>query len=296
MKKILISFVILICFSCKNKIEDEFCECIYKSYNLNEVEFNTIFKGFEDDLIEQKVLKDNSSNSYYDLIRDISNGYDIYFIPSEEFTKFFNGIKEEDLTDIKDCYSKIKEKKEFENSNLKILGDSLSNVSEKSSQKILDLYLKIIPKEDLTNNYHKYKIFFTLLFLNQYNQGVSNLDTKFKNTDYNKKNIYNTLDISLTEKNEILINSKKINVNDFRQIVYLFEKKNKSTTEFKIHSNGETSYAFYFEVENYINAEIEKLKNEIAINEYKKEFYNLSSEVQKEINVIYPKNISNIIY
>lgn len=296
MKKILLGFIIVSCIGCQSKIEDKFCECIYKSHNLNENEFNNIFKKIENHLIEQKVLKDNSSNSYFDLLSNISNGYDIYFIPSKEFTKLFNNINEESIISLNDCYNKLKSKKDFKNSNIKILGDSLINSSDKSAQKVLNLYLKIIPKEDLINNYHKYKIFFILFYFNKYNNGISNLIPEFKGKDNKEKIAYNALDIKLNENNEIIINENKISKNNFRKIVYDFEKENESITQFNIYTKGETSYAFYLEIESHINIEVEKLKNEIAINKYQNNYSKLSEEIQKEINSIYPIKIKNLEY
>jgi biopolymer transport protein ExbD len=296
MKKILLGLILFICVSCQNKIEDKLYECIYKSYNLNEVELSDVFKEIEDDLIEQKILKDNSSNSYSDLLKNISNGYDIYFIPSEKFTILFNNVNKENVTSLNSCYIKLKGKKEYKNSKLKTLGDSLIKNSEISIQKISDLYLKIIPKEDLTNNYYKYKIFFILLYVNKYNNGILNQTSGFKGVNNKEKTTHKSLDIKLNKNDEIIINSNKTSINSFKKIVYDFEKENESITEFKIYSKGETSYAFYVKVENYINVEVEILKNEMATNKYKNNYYKLSEEIQKEINLIYPINITNLGY
>mgnify|MGYP001804201647 CR=1 FL=1 len=113
---LIISLILILFFSCQNeKIADIYNKCYSENVTVDGKSIRLYIKGFENELIKSRLLKDSTGQSYRDFFFELSdNNYDYIYLENQySFLDSINGLE---FDGVLDCPLAIKSHKDFENS------------------------------------------------------------------------------------------------------------------------------------------------------------------------------------
>lgn len=149
--------------------EEYYQECLYNSLSDKGVALKRYAKGFEKQLIELKILKDSTAQSYYDLFESFSNGkayprsYKYSFIDSINNKLERNKIIPFNTV----CYDEMLKLERFKNSKLfKIQSQIDIDNSRVKFSKQMKKVISILDKKDFELDFYKQRTFIYLYFTN----------------------------------------------------------------------------------------------------------------------------------
>ncbi|MFD2909655.1 hypothetical protein ACFSX9_13035 [Flavobacterium ardleyense] len=284
-------FIIVLIFSCNNQGENaeyELMECIFESCSDKGFEFKEAIKSYENELILNKTLKDNSSKSYFELLNSIANNDEEVLFPDTNFLEEINRLNYFSFDSIKNCYSKIEKTEKlilFQKKIATLFTSDKVNYKDFSSE-----LSNILAKEDTIEDFYKFNI---LIFFDQVNldskHEKSLLESPAANTKRREHIKY--LDIELNSKQEIIINGKILNAREFEKTAVDFLAVNKDATRYRLKTEPDTDYSFYVGIENVITKAVFKKRDQYAINIYKKPFDNLGFTDKEFVEKLFPSII-----
>lgn len=160
-----------ILFSQEKKIEEVYQECAYNTLSDKGRAIKRYTKEFENYLIKVRILKDSTSQSYYNLFKSISQGKRYNSDNFEyAYSDSINKNKEDRLKILPvsaKCYEEIKNHKDFG----KLLGQvNLATKLNRESDinELISKNLLIIAKRDFSLDYYKQRTFALLYLLDGY--------------------------------------------------------------------------------------------------------------------------------
>jgi hypothetical protein len=187
---LLLYILILSVFSSCNKyserIEYKIFECNYKSLPNNGASFKNVINEFENHLIEQKVLKDNSGESYLSIYQNIAIGEKFNFIPSDDFFDMLKSFKDSQFKKINDCEKELYKTDEYKLSKvykIKTKMDSIKDSGKLTVESIAIGMLTILNEKDFELDYYKFRTFGFINALNNYEK-TSRKSTKYERLEY----------------------------------------------------------------------------------------------------------------
>lgn len=205
--------------SCQNKpqksIEHELMECVGESYRRENVDIKVKMKQLESYLIEQKVLKDSSGQSYYNFFKNLADTNDISVLDILPFKEsaVFNSKILADSTCIEDKLSlldlpRLSDSKAFK------LQQKLKDASldKAKSTNLITLILSVMQPKDFDQLYYKCIVLHLVADLMKSSPfyGLKKYTIEFINKD-------------------VLINSHPVNFNQFEDSIRVYVNQKSKT-------------------------------------------------------------------
>lgn len=286
MKK-LYAILFLILFSCskKNKttnIYDTYNECYAQNFIVKNKSIRYYLKQYEKILIENKLLKDSTANSYVNFLLEFSN-YD--FIDLKQRYSFLDSIKGLKFgKDALNCVNKISTHKDFKKGFWgKYLNYIKANSLQLNEERTLS-FLTSQPTDSIFNeDTFKYDFFKHKLF-----NIIPVYDGSKKGKVLYKRNNYpDRADILIDSTNNVYWNSEAIEINQLSNKIsdYLSDYSDDSIFFFK--TSPKTSFSKYIQIQNEITKSVNKFKDKKSIDEFQRKYENLNQVERNTINSKY---------
>jgi len=290
---IIIGFLFTSCAAQNDRIENIIMDCSYQAFADNGKAFRTIIADYENLLINEKILADNSGKSYRQVLQKIADGNEFDKVPSKFFTDELQKIDKPDREKAQECQKIIvKDSTTYNMSKLKGLEQAITNAENSydiQPSLIAKDILKVLSEDDFELDFYKVRTFF-LFNLIEPDSGISR---RLPESEENQ-NVYdltNALKITLDNKSEIFVDNKKVTIDKLKKLVREYELKNKAESVISLKADRGTMYKTYIEVQNAIVGEIRHLRGKLAKEKYNTELDKLTEEQLSEIKKVYPQNL-----
>lgn len=285
----LLVFLYTACDQQEDRLEVELMNCVYSSYPDGGIQLKKTITNFEEVLVKDGILKDNSGKSYRDIFKKIANHENISYQPSQSFLKEWQKVGPPDTDKVKRCQLKLllrlqttKEEK------LDVIMDSLLQHQNVSAANVANLYLSVLDNKDFELDYYKFRFLSTFSMLDTNNGILRSLPIAEEKEEEKEYDLKGALEIYLNENSEILVNQQLVSLSELKERVREFESKNRSASVIKFSTSNEARYAAYMQIQTAVSDEINKLRDELSRQQYGLDFQELNAEQAEEIQNTYP--------
>ena len=281
-------FIITPCFAQNDRIENELMDCYYQSFEDKGKAFRALISDYENRLINQRLLADNSGESYRDFLDQIA--HENHTAPSTFFTLIPLNMDELILEEAQKCRQMImKDSTAYNSSKLNRLEKVITEAQESKNIQlslIAKELLTVLSVRDFKLDFYKVRIFMFLHLMNP-DTGLRRQlsDSKENETDYD---LSKAITIYLNEKSDIFVYEKKVSIHQLKKRIRQYELKNKSESIIIIKAERETLYKSYVDVQDAIVTTIKSLREEAAIERFNKKLDELTKEQLAEIKNDFP--------
>ncbi len=334
MRTFLYLFIFLIfCNACNNNdyaIEDKLIACIYDQYDAYGIDLKQKIIDFENELILQKIISDNSGESYYNLFKRIEKEENLKFLPEfNVFDSLSAKTLDKSKLDNSDCLNSMNEvfsSGELKDSKIIKIQIEISKmykgIQETGDvitlpQQFAKCFTNAIEPRDIEHNFYKTFTIITLMMnvemFRSLDEGLTRKlppPTVEKDININRRNV---LIVLVKSKDELFVNDKLTEINKLRQIAKNFlsnpngdkdlpEKEEielvpygkftKSKGIISLQNDRGTSYDMYIQVQNELAAAVRELREELSQKVFKTKYNDLDKEKRKVINKVIPMAIS----
>ena len=290
---IIIGFLFTSCVAQNERIENLIMDCAFQSFADNGIAYKKQISDYENLLIDEKILTDNSGQSYRQLLMDIADEEEFDKVPSKFFVVELQKIEKPNFEEAQKCKEIIvKDSAKYDMTKLKGFEQVIDKAQYSGNfqpDAIAKGLLKVLTEEDLELDFYKLRTFLLFSIIDT-NSGMNMQLSDFE-SDQTEVDLTKALRITLDDKNQIFVNKKKVSLDDLKKLVREYESELKSESVILWKTDRATMYRNYIDVQNAIVGEIQYLRNKLAIEKYKTEFDKLTEEQQSEIKNIYPKRI-----
>jgi len=296
MKKLIFTYLTFGIFtiSCNSqtlRVEDKLMNCIYQNYEDNGTKFKKALTEFEQLLINEKILKDSSGESYVAIFEKIVEENDFNYNPSKSFLDKIIDIGMPQSESFIKCQSELKESEFIKSNELQKVFDSLKESDNFSPSTVAKGILTVLNSEDFELDYYKMSVFFlfdTISYVNDDGLIRKLPEIQEEDTEYD---LSKAINIYIDGNNQIFANKKKVDIEELKVAINKYEEKNKSESIISLKAERETMYKTYIDVQNAIIGEIKKLRTRLAKEKYNKELDSLTKEEMTEIRKVYPQKL-----
>ncbi len=272
--------------------------CFYNAFRDNGAKFKNIIQNAETTLIENKLLRDSSGESYLNFFRNLKKieSSDVKSLGIQDYIiKFMIGTNEFDKSKFEPCVKALRNSKGFTESRMNENTNFIKSIRENkvtmSITEIQDEILKRFTAKDFTHDYYKL-IAFTFIEAYHVKPTVEEVDLNKKPST---KEMETALIIELTEEDVILIKNKKMTLQQLNGSVktYLQTDINAKIIAFKISKS--VLLKFYIKVEDEVNKVYWELRNQLSIKKYNSVYNELKFDQKVWIDREFPVKIIDII-
>ncbi len=290
---IIFATLFLSCSSQKERLENKLMECVYRSYEDDGTKLAKLISDYENLLVNEGILKDNTGSSYRKILQNIAKEGDIKKTPSKFFQIELQKIGKPNGIKLQECQKALlQDSVLYDISKFKSLEKVIVN-TQKSFDLRPDLiakdYLNILTNNDFELDFYKLRTYFLFEIMNT-NDRISRKLPELRK-EKPKSDLSKALKIYLTKKNEILVDNKNVNLEELKKLVQEYEFKNKSESIISLRNNRNAMYKRYMDIQNAIIGEINNLREKLAKEKYNTTFNKLTKEQAGIIKKIYPENI-----
>lgn len=271
-----------------NEIESILHDCLVKSYKEQQVNINQELDELEKYLISSKSLKSSAGQSYFDFYKEIAELNDI---PATlDYDRFENIYK---LTPNEfysaDCLDKLKrlDSTTIANSKYSQMTFAIQNAAqnEVSPSSIAKAITSVLKPSDFDKQYYRAVALLTIAYTANSDVG---LQRQLKTKDNEDNATYESILVTLTEEDQIILNENEISQEELKTTLTEFIKANGSNHVINFRADEGTSYDFYLRVQETIKTVYNDLRVKLAKEKFNKSYNELNEDEQKEIREIYP--------
>jgi len=316
----------MILTSCRGqdyKIENQLLKCLVSSANTFGIDLKKEFNEFENYLVDNKVLKDKSGDSYYQIYKQIEKDGDISFsfnyslldtIRLHSDSTGLQGIQ----TDCSNYFEKILNSKDYKKSKLYTLNlamDSIKKTGNINVSEIAKTITRILTPKDFEQDYYKMTAMLTLIATQDVSSGlVRRLPPAPENIEKPSIKERNIVHIHVTnDSDSVFFNSRAISINDLPQLTKDYILSDKSDTLkpelrfteienigecyqskliISISNDKDTKYDTYIKVQNQLLKAYELARNDMSKKYFNRQFDVLTDSEKKAIKELVPLRIS----
>lgn len=296
MKQITLILTLFISFSSWGQeidieIESILFGCLVKSYNEQQVNIQQELVELEKYLITSKSLKSSSGQSYFDFYNEIIELNDIpATLDYDRFENIYKLTPNEFYST--DCLEQLQQldSTSLANSKYSQMRLAIQNAAqnEVSPSTIAKAITSVLESSDFDRQYYRAVALLTIAYTANAEVGFN---TKLKTNSDAEIETYESIFVTLTEKDQIIVNENEISREELKTILSKFIKTNGSNHVIFFRADNGTSYDFYLKVQNQIALGYNELRNELAITKYNRTLNELTEDQQNEIKQTYPKRI-----
>lgn len=290
---IIIGFLFTSCVAQNDRIENIIMDCSYQAFADNGKAFRTLISDYENLLINEKILADNSGKSYRQVLQKIADGNEFNKAPSTFFSAELQELEKPDLEKAQECQKIIiRDSAIYDMSKLKGLEQAIDNrqySGDLQPSLIAEDILKVLTEGDFELDFYKLRIFLLFSIIDT-DTGISRRLPEMEENQV-EYDLTNALKIIIDDKSEIYINDKKVTIAELKKLVRDYELENKSESIISLKTDRGTMYKTYIDVQNAIVGEIRHLRAKLAKEKHNTELDKLTEEQLSEIKKVYPQNI-----
>lgn len=326
MRNILTLTFILILTSCHGqdyKIENQLLECLVSSAKTFGIDLKKEFNEFENYLVDSKVLKDKSGDSYYQIYKQIEKDGDVSF--SFNYSLLDTIRLHSDSTDLQgiqtDCsnyFENILNSKDYKKSKLYKLNlamDSIKKAGNINVSEIAKTITKVLTPKDFEQDYYKMTVMLTLIATQDVSSGlVRRLPPAPENIEKPSIKERNIVHIHVTnDSDSVFFNSRAISIKDLPQLTkdYILSDKYdtlkpelrftdvenigecyQSKLIISLSNDKKTKYDTYIKVQDQLLKAYELARNDMSKKYFNKQFNDLTDSEKKAIKELVPLRIS----
>ena len=276
----------------ESKIENILMNCLINSYQAKGVDIEDELTKLEKYLVENGNLKSTSGQAFYDFYKNVVSENDI--TATLDYDKFA-AIYKLDPNDYysNDCLQELVQvdSSEIVNSKYYQLNLEMQKVALNgniSPSIVSDAIISVLSPSDFEKPYYRATALLSIAYTSNLADGQPKINENQENIDYSN---FSAISIKASDKNEIIVDGKIFNENNFEKELAAFIRKNQSNHLIEFSSDKETSYSFYIKVQNAIFEIYSLLRDEKAKEIFNNSYSNLTVDEQKKINEIYPTRI-----
>jgi hypothetical protein len=296
MKQIALILTLFLSFSSygqtkETEIESILLNCLVKSYKEQQVNIKQELDELEKYLISSNSLKSSAGQSYFDFYNEIAELNDI---PATlDYDRFENIYK---LTPNEfysvDCLEQLKQldSTSIANSKYSQMTLAIQNAAqnEVSPSSIAKAITSVLGPSDFDKQYYRAVALLTIAYTANSDVG---LERQLKTNDNEDIATYESIMVTLTEKDQVIVNENEISREELKTILSEFIKANGSNHVINFRADKGTSYDFYLKIQDQIGLVYSELRNELAMTKYNQTFSELPDDHQNEIKRTYPTRI-----
>ena len=273
------------------EIESILLDCLVKSYKEQQVNINQELDELEKYLISSNSLKSSAGQSYFDFYQEIAELNDI---PTTlDYDRFENIYK---LTPNEfysaHCLEQLKrlDSTTIANSKYSQMTFAIQNAaqSEVSPSSIAKAITSVLTPSDFDKQYYRAVALLTIAYTANSDVG---LQRQLKTNENEDNATYESILVTLTEEDQIILNENEISQEELKTILTEFIKANGSNHVISFRADKGTSYDFYLKIQDQIGSVYNELRNELAMTKYNQTFKELTDDQQNEIKRTYPTRI-----
>lgn len=284
-------FILTSCFSQERRVEKLYSKCYFNSFQDKGKQLKKYLKEYETLLISEKILKDDSGKSYYDLFKKILK--DDFYDDKTNYSLIdtVNKLSYAKLVHYNQkCTEKIKTLDIYKKSRTYLLEKRADSIkSDFSVEKMNAVFLKTFNEKDFEIDFYKLRILLLLDF---------HPIEKEKNAQYPKEIIDNAFKIKIEENNKVFVRSKLIKRHNLERYIKSYLLENKAKSLVIVTTNRDVIYGDYIKLIEDINAIIFRFKNEISKKKFNKKYDELlkgqQEIIQKEFSFDIYENLNNL--
>lgn len=321
---ILFTIINFSCISQDYSVEDQLLDCIYESFYNKGVDLKSELRKFENHLIKEKIIENNSGESYFKVFKIISLAGDYNFTSNYNLLDTLNNkidknfLSENINQNCNEIMSNLQNNSKFKKSKLYLLQkslDSLKNQPDINTSIVAKKIIKILNAKDFNHDYYKTKAL--LVFASIDNNTVYNSDLTDNNIldDLNKIGKRNILNILITKENEIFIQNIKVEQHEINDkikefisnpdnIKTLSEKKlikiqnsgsfYQSQGVILINSDRNTKYELYLDTKNKVLSAFYDIRNKFSVDFFGIPLDSLNKNQVSIVEKVIPININEL--
>lgn len=310
-------------FSQNYALENAYWECYVKTAHENGINLEKEFADFENYLIKNEILPDASGESYFNLFEQIASGKivelncDYSFIDTlrlhADNTKI-SGITPDCQIELLNQLGTLDfmQSKMYQIENI---CKSLESSGDFSISKIAKKLCETLSPVDFEQNYYKFSVLFAFFNVLTVDNSIDvNLPLISDENPMGNLNIRNIVLVYVsTDNDSVLVNNKKVKIENVSKIIqeYIFSNPNdtlmpemetvniilignceQSKLVISFQNDREAKYQTYIKVQDQIIDAYNFVRNDKAIEYFKKEFDLLNENQQKAIIELIPCRIS----
>lgn len=168
MKKIIVLLTLILHLNClysqEERVENIYQKCLSTKLSKSDLmNLKRYAKEFEIFLIENKVLKDSTYNSYYNIFKSFSKGKRYLIDYKYSYLDSIASLKSHEIMPIsKECLTLIKNNKNYKNSKLYKIQETTLIEKPKTVEEQLEIMLKFLNADDFKLQYYKNMVLISL--------------------------------------------------------------------------------------------------------------------------------------
>lgn len=289
---LIIGFIFTTCNAQNERIENVLMNCIYHAYADNGSALKKLIVGYENLLINEGLLVDNTVNSYRKLLQNIAYDKEFDKIPSKIFYVEEQKIQKLPLEKLKACQKTIaKDSALYNSAKYTAFVQMILKLQESDNfqkDQMAKGLLTILSDEDLELEFYKKSVFLIYSII-ETNTGVNKSFSQIPKDGYDVSNV---LKIFIDKENKILVDTKVVTIKELKKSIRAYELKNKSESVFSLKADRKALYKVFSDVQSAIVAEIQSLREELSKEKHNTTFDKLTKEQQIKIMETYPTAIA----
>lgn len=294
---LLFGIIITYSYAQQERAEVALFNCAYQSFDDGGKAFKQVILDYEQLLVDENVLEDNSGDSYVKF-------YETQFVdknikpPTKLFKTFVSTLDIPDDTKRRKCNKAVmNDTLNYDFSRL----TTFQNIIASNAANDLDIgasakeIMGVLNAKDFELDFYKIATFVFIQMIDV-DSGISRkLPEITEEERYSEEKLKNAIKIKLNEKSDVFIGDKLVDLKNVKSLVIEYMRANIGVGIISLSTKRETSYAKYIAVQNEIIAAINFLRNELSQERYNTTFDQLTEDQAYGIKVIYPMNLTEAI-
>ena len=272
------------------EIESILLECLVESYMERQVDINHELDKLEKYLIDKEYIKSSAGQAYFDFNKKITELNDIPVTLDYETFKNIYILTPNQVYSV-DCLERLKQfdsatvaNSKYSHMTIAIQHETPDEISPSSISKAIT---SVLSPSDFDKEYYRA----IALLAIAYTANPIGLERQLETNDNKNYTAYQSIMVSTTEKDQILLNGKEVTQDELRATLTEFIKTNKSNHLIRFQADMGTSYDFYLKVQDQITLVYTEIRNELALEKYNQTLKDLTDDQKNEIKRIYPTRI-----
>lgn len=260
-------------------IEKNIIDCVDKSLKAQNVIFEEKIGAYEQLLISEKLLKDNSGASYLMALNRFVIDKEFNYYPSKGFS--FKALKK--------CESKFGAESILTIQRINFIKDSIIKLESYTLQDFAKSYLKLLNAKDLEQDYYKLQVFqlFQLIDVLPKKDDLF-VELNGKLFDKETLNITNALEIAIDVRNQLSVNGEEGSLNFIKGEIREYLEEYGPWSIFVLKSGPNMTYGHYTRISTALFEEVLSLRKVLAVRKYDKEYNCLTKKEKAFIEQQYP--------
>ena len=264
------------------RIEKQLMDCYYQSYPDDGEGYKQLLLDYQNLLIREGFLIDESGKSYIQFLKGVVNGTHPKKEPSKLFCLESQKLSGYDPQKTIGCNQiKSVDSTNYNKSTLKQLEQFAVDSPKSLARKMLEL----LSKEDFTLDYYK-RLSFLVFCMIDTQAGI--------NTDFQEVKEYDpdkALHIKITENEEIYVDDNQVSKEKLASHIEQHALRNKSLATFVLAYNGNIKYSVYTNTVEILYHTVIDLREKLSLEKFGTRFEDLDNSLKKQITAIYPLRI-----